>query len=292
MEACQWQWRIAAVEPGFIPGRLNQAVVTRRRSRSRIRIGVRVATVVREARSMHAWTQGDVSERTGISRQMIAAVESAGANPSLDVLASLFDGLGIDLDLSVRSVVSVDGGRRHDTAHALCSAYVQRRLEAAGWKVAREVRIESGRYLGWIDLLAFDVHTGTLLVIEIKTRLDDVGAIERSMDWHLREAMRAARRIGWRPQRVAGWLLAMATDEVEDQLRADRMLWASTFPARAPELAAAVRDPSTAPDRGLALIDPRSRRRDWLMRARIDGRRSNAPYRGYSDFMARTRGGG
>ena len=219
---------------------------------------------------------------------MIAAVEAAEANPSLDVLTALFDGLGIDLEVRIGGSVAIDGGSRQDTAHALCSGYVQRRLEAAGWKVAREVRIESGRYVGWIDLLAFDEATGTLLVIEIKTRLDDLGAIERSMDWHVREAMRAARRIGWRPRRVAGWLLAMATDEVEERLRLNRGVWTQAFPARAPQLSAAVQDPGSAPLRGLALIDPRSRRRDWLMRARIDGRRSDAPYRGYADFIGRS----
>lgn len=238
---------------------------------------------------MHGWTQTDVSKRTGISRQMIAAMESAQANPTLDVLTGLFDGLGIDLDVRVRGLVAMDGGHRGDTAHAMCSEYVQRRLEGAGWRVAREVRIESGRYVGWIDLLAFDEATGTLLVIEIKTRLDDVGAIERSMDWHVREAIRAARRIGWRPRRVAGWLLAMATDEVEERLRLNRTLWAGAFPARAASLSAAVQDPGIAPLRGMALIDPRPRRQDWLMRARIDGRRSDAPYRGYADFIGRCR---
>lgn len=222
---------------------------------------------------------------------MIGAVEAAEANPSLDVLAALFDGLGIDIDLRMTGLIAIDGGRRHDAAHVLCSAYVQRRLEAAGWSVAREVRIESGRYIGWIDLMAFDERTGTLLVIEIKTRLDDAGAVERAMDWHLREATGAALRLGWHPRRSAGWLLALATDEVEEQLRNSRSIWASSFPSRATGLAAAVVDPTSAPDRGLALIDPRSRRRDWLVRARIDGRRSDAPYRGYADFMARSRRG-
>lgn len=220
---------------------------------------------------------------------MIAAVEAAEANPSLDVLSGLLDGLGIDLELRIGGLVAVDGGRRRDTAHALCSAYVQRRLEAAGWTVAREVRIESGRYIGWIDLLAFDEATGTLIVIEIKTRIDDVGAIERSMDWHIREAIGAAQRIGWHPERVTGWLLALASDEVDDQLRSNRSIYASSFPARASELSTALRDPAGAPTRGLALIDPHSRRRDWLIRTRADGRRSDAPYRDYADFMARVR---
>ena len=124
----------------------------------------------------------------------------------------MLDGLDIDLELVARGHASLDGPRKSDAAHAICSGYVQRRLEAAGWEVAREVRIDDGRYHGWIDLLAYDAATGTMIVIEIKTRLDDVGAIERSMYWHLREAARAARRLGWRPRRSAGWLLSLASD--------------------------------------------------------------------------------
>jgi hypothetical protein len=95
----------------------------------------------------------------------------------------------------------------------MCSAYVQRRLEAAGWQVAREVRIEDGRYVGWIDLLAFHAPTATLLVIEVKTQIEDVGAIERSIDWHIRGARRAAERLGWRAGAVGAWVTALASDE-------------------------------------------------------------------------------
>ena len=166
-----------------------------RRSQNRIRLGVRIAAIIQDGRASNRFTKTDLAQRTGLSRQMIAAVESARANPTLDVLAALLDGLKIDLELVPRSAVVVDGPRRHDVAHAACSDYVQRRLESAGWKVAREVRIESGRYIGWIDLLAFDESTGTLLVIEIKTRLDDVGAIERSMAGTF--GKRSAQRTGW-----------------------------------------------------------------------------------------------
>jgi transcriptional regulator with XRE-family HTH domain len=228
----------------------------------------------------------DLSERTGVSRQMVGAVEAATANASLDTVSALLDGLGIALDLVANGPVVI-GRRRHDAVHALCSAYVHRRLEAAGWDVAREVRIESGRYVGWIDLLAFHEPTGALLVIEIKTRLDDIGAIERSMDWHVREAGRAARRLGWRPRHFAGLLLALASDEVEEALRANRQIWDRVFPKRAKELAVAIAEPTLATGQGLALIDPRSRRRDWLIRARVDGRRSPPPYRGYADLMSR-----
>jgi hypothetical protein len=178
----------------------------------------------------------------------------------------------------------------------MCSAYVQRRLEAAGWRVAREVRIDGGRYIGWIDLLAFHEPTGILLVIEIKTRLDDIGAIERSMDWHVDRARAAAVRSGWQPATVVPWLLALASDEVEDSIRRNRAIWDAAFPMRAIAMGSLARAPRGGPSlhdrtskvlgRGLALIDPRSRRRDWMIRTRLDGRRSPPPYRGYADLAS------
>jgi hypothetical protein len=41
--------------------------------------------------------------------------------------------------------------------------------------------------------------------------------------------------------------------------------------------------------RGLALCDPASRRREWLIRTRLDGRRSELPYRDYADAARRLR---
>jgi transcriptional regulator with XRE-family HTH domain len=264
--------------------------MARRRSPRRIRIGIRIGDIVRTGREDLGLTKTALQRRTGISRQMIAAVEAARANPSLDILAALLDGLDMDLDFLAHGRAAIKPRRSHDAAHALCSAYVQRRLESAGWEVAREVRIEDGRYVGWIDLLAFHAESGTLLIIEIKTRIDDVGAIERSVDWHVRHARHPAQKRGWRPRRVIAWVLALATDEVEDELRRNRTLWATASPVRAHEMADGVRTPERLPDgRGLALIDPRSRRHEWLIRARVDGRRSAPPYRGYADFMGRVR---
>jgi hypothetical protein len=42
---------------------------------------------------------------------------------------------------------------------------------------------------------------------------------------------------------------------------------------------------SDGPATGIALIDPRSHRKEWLLRARSHGRRTPAPYRNYADFV-------
>jgi DNA-binding XRE family transcriptional regulator len=229
-----------------------------------------------------------LADRAAVSRQMIAELEDGSANPTLDTVISVLDGLGLELEVIVRGPVMIGGPRTGDAAHAICSGYVQRRLEAAGWKTAREVRIDDGRYVGWIDLLAFHEPTGVLLVIEIKTRIDDLGSIERAMDCYTRAAMKAARRQGWQPIRIGSWLVALGTDEVEARIHDDRRAFDAAFPARATEMTALLADPSSlGRARGLALIDPRSRRRSWLIRTRIDGRRSVLPYRDYADAAHR-----
>lgn len=252
-------------------------------------LGVRIGTMVLENRLRRGMSKTDLAERSGVSRQMVAAVESATANPSLDIVAALFAGLELQIEVAARGPVLIGSTPQRDAAHASCSAYLQRRFDAAGWVTAREVRIEDGRYLGWIDLLAFHEPSGTLVVIEVKTQIDDLGAIERSIDWYERAAVSAARRLGWRPTRTASWLVALATDEVDDRIWANRTALSLSFPIRAASMMATMTDPAgSALGRGLALIDPRSRRRDPLIRARTDGRRSAAPYQGYADFMRRS----
>ncbi len=264
----------------------------RRRSRQRIAFGNALGRIIGDQRRHLDMTLTELGRQAGISRQMVAAVQAGNANPSLNVVVDLLNGVGVEVEIVVRRTGVVIAARQRDAAHAICSSYVQRRLQAAGWQVRREVRIDSGRYHGWIDLLAFHEPSGTLLVIEMKTRIDDLGAIERSLDWYVREAMAAARGVGWRPTRVVPWLLALATEEVEGQLRTNRTAIDSAFPVRAPAMNLLVGQPGVVitPGRGTALIDPRSRRSTWLIRTRLDDRRSDAPYRDYADFMARSRG--
>jgi hypothetical protein len=129
-----------------------------------------------------------------------------------------------------------------------------------------------------------------LLVVEIKTELRDLGQLERTLGWYEREAWAAARRLGWRPRRVVGAVLLLSTEANEDRIRANREALADGFPGRAAGLAGLVAT-GVAEDhrRSLALIDPRSKRRQWLRPSRVDGRRSAAPYADYIDFMRHIR---
>jgi transcriptional regulator with XRE-family HTH domain len=250
-------------------------------------IGSAFARLCRDNRRRLRLTQRQLAATTGVSRAYIATIESGRANPSLRLVERISEALGLDVDLVARPPIVLGGTNQRDFVHARCSGHVDRRLRGAGWSTAREVEVVQARSHGWIDVLAYDNRAGRLLVIEVKTRLDDIGAVERQLGWYERSAFDVAHRIGWQPRRVAAWLLLLASAEVEAALRANREVLSRSFPTRASTMATIIANDSALPGRGLALIDPASKRRTWLIAAAIDGRRSPPRYEGYADAARR-----
>jgi hypothetical protein len=128
---------------------------------------------------------------------------------------------------------------------------------------------------------------GGLFCPEVKTELHDAGAVQRTLGWYERSAWTAARQFGWKPRRLGSALLLLSTVRNDERLADNRTLLRQAFPARARELAAWLADPrQPLPERAIAIIDPRSRRREWLQPTRSDGRRALARYRDYADASA------
>jgi transcriptional regulator with XRE-family HTH domain len=241
-----------------------------------------VAEAVRAGRLAIGWSVGELASSAGVSKATVWKVEAGILNVTVDTAGRLLGALGVTLD--VRYQIPFSDPRQRDAAHARCVAYVQRRLEALGWIVAREVEIVDGRWRGWIDVLAWNPATRELLVIEVKTEIRDLGRIERTLGWYRRLAAAAGRRRGWQATRVATWLLVLATAANETRILENRDGLRQSFPERAPEMLVRL-ERSGLGRSGMALIDPRRRRRDWLVRTRADGRRSPAPYRDYAHFL-------
>jgi len=148
----------------------------------------------------------------------------------------------------------------------------------------------TGGLNGWIDVLGFFSRTGALVVGEVKTEIDDVGHIERAMAWYEREAPSAARRFGWNAHRIVGALIVLDTRATADRLRSNRDAIAQSFPLRADWLTRCLRGEMAIHQgsvRGLAAIDPLSRRTAWLRATVLDGRRSPAAYEDYTEFSRR-----
>ena len=240
-----------------------------------------LARHLRETRIALDVSQREVASAVGVSRGYVAHLELGAANPTLDVVDRLAAALGIELELTARRPTVDEPPRQRDAVHAWCSGYVDRRLRRAGWMTERKVEIVQGRHHGWIDLVAFDPSTATMIVIEVKTQLVDVGAVERQVAWYERSASSVARQRGWRVDNVGTWLLLLATDEVEESIRINRAVLAIAFPSRGPRVG------ELRHGRGLALIDPTSKRKAWLIAPGIDGRRSPARFASYADAARR-----
>lgn len=245
-------------------------------------IRVTFSRIARDTRLGLRLTQQQVADAVGVSRGYIAAIENRRANPSLDVVDRMSQALGLEADLVLRQPVVIGGGQQ-DLVHARCCGHVERRLRTAGWHTAREAEVIQGRSHGWIDVIAFHPGTETLLVIEVKTRLDDLGLVERQLAWYGRSAGDAARRLGWRPRRIVSWLLLLASDEVDTVIRQNGEALGGAFPLRARGMLRWLSE-GTHPvvGRGLAMVDPASKRREWLIRSRVDGRRSPSRYVDYA----------
>ncbi|HEX5014554.1 MAG TPA: helix-turn-helix domain-containing protein [Candidatus Limnocylindrales bacterium] len=241
-------------------------------------IAGKVGRIVRGRRVELDLTQSAVSSAVGTSRSYYAAIEAGRANPSVGFVDRLAEVLGLRLDLVAAPITIVLGPNVRDAVHARCSAYVARRLLAAGWIVLREVELVDGRLHGWIDLLAFDPRTGTLLIIEIKTSIEDIGRLERQIGWYARVVLSAV-PAEWKPRLIASWVLGLASAEIDHVIAQHGDLIDQTFPIRASSMRDIVSGAiAELHGDGLALIDPRSRRRDWLIATRADGRRTPAPY--------------
>jgi transcriptional regulator with XRE-family HTH domain len=252
-----------------------------------------VARLVRRGRRAIGWKQRQLGEVAGLSQAAISLIEGA-CMPSLSVVTAnrVLDSLGIRAELRAHEPSYQDRDRQRDPAHARCVAFVRARLERAGWQTASEVEIGRGRFRRWIDILAYHPIEHRLLVIEIKTEIDDIGEIERALSSYERGSWAAARDLGWRPRSMTGCLLALWTSAVDARVVANSSTFEVGFPIRATALTELIAQPTIAVPRGIravALIDPLSRRADWLRGTRLDGRRTPAPYANYADFIRHVR---
>jgi transcriptional regulator with XRE-family HTH domain len=246
-------------------------------------IGTRIGATVRATRQVVGWSERELAVRLGTSQSAIQRLET-GRQRFVDVrlATAALKLLGIRMELDGSTLGLAGRREQRDFVHARCCGQVARRLGGNGWDVRQEVDVGTGRYRGWIDLLAYRVADRCLFCGEIKTEIDDVGRIQRTLNWYEREAWDAARRFGWQPRRLGSALLILCSSENDARVSSNREVFSQTFPARARELSDWLSTAGTAvPARGLAMIDPRTRRADWLRRTMTDGRRSAAPYANY-----------
>ena len=258
--------------------------------RGEARLATDAGRLIRHARQTVGWSQRELGRRAGVSQAAISRLErGVPSGLDLDDLERIAAALGASIRMTLQAPFLADRARQRDRVHARCVAHVAARLRRLGWDVAMEVEIDGRNGPGWIDVLAFHAESGTLLVIEIKTEIHDVGQIQRTLAWYQRRAWAAGRARGWSVRRTHAALLVLATDAVDARLRENRDVLNEAFPGRASDLKGLTSDPVHADQArwSLALIDPLSRRQDWLRPTRLDGRRARAPHEDYAAVARR-----
>jgi transcriptional regulator with XRE-family HTH domain len=249
-----------------------------------------IAASVRDARKAIGWTQAELAVRAGLSRTMITAIEAGRINLTMASAGAVLDELGVRVRVQLEAPFLAARERQREPVHARTIGYVGRRLTASGWQTRNEVEIGDPSSRGWIDLLAFEPGSQALLVIEVKTEIHDVGAIDRQLARYERQAWAAARSFGWQVSRTCGLLVVVETVENDLRLTMNRDYLAQAWPMRARDVPTLFADPSLARPTGrraVFMVDPLSRRRAWAIPTRVDGRRSVAPYADYADLARR-----
>jgi transcriptional regulator with XRE-family HTH domain len=242
-------------------------------------LAIIIGAAVKRLRIEIGWTQRDLAARLGSNLGAIQRLEAGQPHIDSRVASAALAGLGARVAIDTNPIGLAGRTEQRDGVHARCCSHVVGQLERRGWIARSEVEIGEGRFRGWIDILAFRPADRSLLVIEVKTRVDDLGRTLRTLGWYARSGHDAAGRLGWSCRRVVPVLLCLATAETDariafaaDQLRVE-------LPGRARALLAWIDNPDAPPAQpSLALIDPHGRRRAWLRQTRTDGRRSKAPY--------------
>jgi transcriptional regulator with XRE-family HTH domain len=169
---------------------------------------LRIGRAVRALRVRRRWRQQDLADLVGVSRQLIAKVESGQIEGvQLRTLRRIGEGLGASVDLGIRwHGEGLD--RLLDAAHAGLVEEVVNRLRLVGWETMVEASYAIRGERGSIDVLALHRPTATILVTEVKSVVPDSQATIYAKDRKHRLAPDIARERGW-PSRVVARLLVI-----------------------------------------------------------------------------------
>lgn len=159
---------------------------------------------LRALRRRRGWRQSDLGRRAGLSRDVAQRAENGDVLGvtvrSLDQLATA---LGATLVVELRwRGAELDA--LIDRVHAALVTAAARRLERAGWTVYPEVSFNHYGDRGRCDLIAWHAPTGTLLIVEVKSRVANLQDTLGRLDVKVRLAGVLAQDLGLgHPARVA-----------------------------------------------------------------------------------------
>src|SRR3954453_7430642 len=182
---------------------------------------VRFATALRALRHHRGWRQDDLAREARGSRALVASIEQGRADR---VTVATLDRVAVALGSRVvcRIEWRADAlDRLIEADHAGLVEQVGRRLPTVGWMCATEVSFNVFGERGSIDVLAWH-EGGTVLVVEAKTSIPDVGGMLMTLDRKARLAPGIAADRGWNARAVARLLVVRESGTARRRVAAHR----------------------------------------------------------------------
>jgi transcriptional regulator with XRE-family HTH domain len=171
----------------------------------------RLGGLVRVLRIRRGLRQVDVALLAGVSDQTVSRIERGHIESlSVSALRRVARVLEARLELTIRSR-SGDIERFGSAAHSALVETVITALREAGWTARPEVSFSVAGERGLIDIVAWHAPTRSLLLIEIKTEVVDVGEAIGTFDRKRRLAAVIARQLGFDPSSVSAALVIADT---------------------------------------------------------------------------------
>lgn len=161
---------------------------------------LRFGSAIRAARQNRHWRQADLAAASGVSRGTVGRIERGRLDElSLGTLRRVAQVLEIRVGLVPKSR-GAELERVLSRRHSALAEAVTRWIGALpGWAVRPEVSFSIWGERGVVDLLAWHEATRSLLVIELKTAIVDVGELLGTLDRKVRLAHAIVADLDWKP---------------------------------------------------------------------------------------------
>lgn len=213
-----------------------------------------VARSLRAVRRRKGWSQTRVASQLEISQSELSRRERGSLE---DCSVAEVERWGAALGAHVNIDVRIDGERpMMDARHARLQNWIVGVLRQHGWSVLVEHSFNHYGDRGRIDVLAYHPVDHVLVVVEVKTRVDDVGDILGRLDVKRRVAPILAREQRWPATAIVPMLLILEHRTNRRRI-ADHATVFANFTLRARAASAWVRRPDGAPPSGVLLFaDP------------------------------------
>jgi transcriptional regulator with XRE-family HTH domain len=191
-----------------------------------------------------------VAERSGLAQQTVSRVERGqSGNLTLGLVREVCAALDVEVRLAPRSA-GPDPARLLDARHARLVDLLVRRLPPL-WTAVPEYSFAHYGDRGAVDVLAWHAPARALLLVEVKTELQDLQATLRSMDVKARVVPTlAARQRGWQAALVGSILVLPDESHARRAVAGHAALLTAALPARTVEVRRWVTEP-VGPVRGI-----------------------------------------